>query len=67
MGDRREDGEESKSMGISTVGQLAKFPLELLEKKFGIMGNQLFYHAHGIDLSAFDARTDKLREKPDIT
>lgn len=27
-------------MGISTVGQLAKFPLELLEKKFGIMGNQ---------------------------
>ncbi|KYD06767.1 hypothetical protein B4144_2147 [Bacillus atrophaeus] len=37
-------------MGISTVGQLAKFPLELLEKKFGIMGNQLYYHAHGIDL-----------------
>lgn len=30
-------------IGISTVGQLAKFPLELLEKKFGIMGNQLYY------------------------
>ncbi|ARW07041.1 DNA polymerase thumb domain-containing protein [Bacillus atrophaeus] len=42
-------------MGISTVGQLAKFPLELLEKKFGIMGNQLFYHAHGIDLSEIGA------------
>lgn len=42
-------------MGISTVGQLAKFPLKLLEKKFGIMGNQLFYHAHGIDLSEIEA------------
>lgn len=42
-------------MGISTVGQLAKFPLELLEKKFGIMGNQLFYHAHGMDLSEIGA------------
>lgn len=42
-------------MGISTVGQLAKFPLELLEKKFGIMGDQLYYHAHGIDLSEIGA------------
>lgn len=42
-------------MGISTVGQLAKYPLELLEKRFGIMGNQLYYHAHGIDLSEIGA------------
>lgn len=42
-------------MGISTVGQLAKFPLELLEKKFGMMGNQLYYHAYGIDLSKIGA------------
>lgn len=51
MGDRREDGKKSES----TVGQLAKFPLELLEKKYGIMGNQLYYHAHGIDLSEIGA------------
>ncbi|MGR6115437.1 Y-family DNA polymerase [Aeribacillus composti] len=38
-------------MGIFTVGQLANYPLELLEKKFGVMGNQLYYHAWGIDLS----------------
>ena len=38
-------------MGIFTVGQLANYPLELLEKKFGIMGNQLYHHAWGIDLS----------------
>ncbi|MGG3641434.1 UV damage repair protein UvrX [Bacillus gobiensis] len=38
-------------MGISSVGALANYPLEALEKKFGVMGNQLYHHAHGIDLS----------------
>lgn len=42
-------------MGITTVGQLAHFPLKKLEKAFGIMGNQLFYHAHGVDLSELGA------------
>lgn len=38
-------------MGIKTVGELAHYPLRELEDEFGIMGNQLFYHANGIDLS----------------
>ncbi|WP_153733595.1 Y-family DNA polymerase [Sporosarcina obsidiansis] len=38
-------------MGIYSVGDLARTPLERLEKKFGVMGNQLYYHAHGIDYS----------------
>lgn len=42
-------------MGIFTVGQLAHFDLERLEKKFGIMGNQLYYHAWGGDLSELGA------------
>jgi DNA polymerase V len=42
-------------MGIFSVGQLANYPLELLEKKFGVMGNQLYYHAHGVDLSDMGA------------
>ncbi|KAA0550382.1 DNA polymerase IV [Bacillus sp. BGMRC 2118] len=42
-------------MGIFTIGQLANYPLELLEKKFGVMGNQLYYHAHGVDLSDIGA------------
>jgi len=42
-------------MGIFTVGQLARYDLEKLEKKFGIMGNQLYYHAWGIDLSDMGA------------
>lgn len=42
-------------MGIFSVGQLAAYKLELLEKKFGIMGNQLYHHAWGIDLSEIGA------------
>ncbi|WP_141433504.1 UV damage repair protein UvrX [Bacillus sp. 03113] len=38
-------------MGIFTVGQLAHYNLEMLEKKFGIMGNQYYHHAWGVDLS----------------
>lgn len=40
-------------MGIFTVGGLANANLEDLEKRFGIMGNQLYYHAWGIDYSTF--------------
>jgi DNA polymerase V len=43
------------SMGIFTVGQLANYDLKLLEKKFGIMGNQLYHHAWGVDLSEIGA------------
>lgn len=42
-------------MGIFTVGQLAHYDLSRLEKTFGVMGNQLYYHAWGIDLSAIGA------------
>ncbi|MCA0982841.1 UV damage repair protein UvrX [Halobacillus yeomjeoni] len=38
-------------MGIWSVGQLANYSLDRLEKTFGVIGNQLFYHANGIDLS----------------
>jgi DNA polymerase V len=42
-------------MGIFNVGQLARYDLKKLEKKFGIMGNQLYHHAWGIDLSEIGA------------
>ncbi|APC48856.1 DNA polymerase IV [Virgibacillus halodenitrificans] len=38
-------------MGIVTLGQLARFDLEHLKKRFGVMGEQLYWHAWGIDLS----------------
>lgn len=40
-----------RSMGIRLMGQLAKAPLHLLRKKFGIIGEQLYWHANGIDYS----------------
>ncbi|WP_062104746.1 Y-family DNA polymerase [Bacillus niameyensis] len=43
------------NMGIFTVKQLAHYDRSLLEKKFGIMGNQLYYHAWGVDLSELGA------------
>ncbi|MGE8204427.1 DNA polymerase thumb domain-containing protein [Heyndrickxia sp. NPDC080065] len=42
-------------MGIFSVGQLARYDLEKLESTFGIMGNQLYYHAWGVDLSEMGA------------
>ncbi|WP_342510224.1 UV damage repair protein UvrX [Sporosarcina sp. FSL K6-2383] len=42
------------AMGIYSVGDLAHTSLDILEKKFGVMGNQLYHHAWGIDLSRVD-------------
>ena len=38
-------------LGITTLGQIAQFPLSHLKKHFGVMGEQLYWHAWGIDLS----------------
>lgn len=38
-------------LGIFSVEDLAKSDVKKLEKLYGIMGAQLYYHAHGIDYS----------------
>lgn len=38
-------------MGIVTLGQIARYDLRRLKQHFGILGEQIFWHAHGIDLS----------------
>lgn len=38
-------------MGIFSIGDLANADLRMLEKRFGVMGNQLYHHAWGIDTS----------------
>ncbi|RKD24388.1 hypothetical protein BEP19_08320 [Ammoniphilus oxalaticus] len=38
-------------LGIRSVGHLAQFERDRLEKRFGIMGVQLYNHAWGIDFS----------------
>ncbi|SDJ55452.1 DNA polymerase IV [Salimicrobium halophilum] len=39
------------NMGIIKLGDLATHPLRFLKKRFGIMGEQLYWHSRGIDLS----------------
>ncbi|SDM12639.1 DNA polymerase IV [Sediminibacillus halophilus] len=50
-------------MGIVTLGQLADFPLERLKKRFGIMGEQLYWHAWGVDLSPVTGDFQKQEQK----
>lgn len=42
-------------MGIFSVKDLAHADLKTLEERFGILGNQLYYHAWGIDHSTIGA------------
>lgn len=51
-------------MGIMTLGSLAKYPIEMLRKRWGVIGEQLWYHAHGIDLSPtlFDPETNDVQK-----
>lgn len=38
-------------LGIITFGEIANFPLVQLQQHFGVMGEQMYWHAWGIDLS----------------
>lgn len=38
-------------MGLYTIGDIANYDVAKLKKEFGILGEELFYHTHGIDLS----------------
>lgn len=45
-----------KQMGIFTVASLAAADVTQLHKKLGIIGEQLYYHAHGVDYSILSER-----------
>lgn len=38
-------------MGFICVGDIANSDVALLKKKFGVLGEELWYHTHGIDMS----------------
>ncbi|MCF7926024.1 MAG: Y-family DNA polymerase [Candidatus Izimaplasma sp.] len=48
-------------LGIHSVYDLAHYPLEKLQRFFGIMGEELYHHAHGIDQSII---SEKFAYKP---
>ena len=45
----RKTQETLRKMNIHTIGDLAAFPREVLDKKLGKMGTHFYYLAHGID------------------
>ena len=48
-------------LGLYKVGDIANYPLEKLQKFWGIMGEELYHHVHGIDQSIIN---EKLVYKP---
>ncbi len=44
-------GQQLQRFGIFTCGQLSRFPLTILRKKYGVIGDRLHSMARGIDLS----------------
>lgn len=49
------------ALGIEKIEDLAKYDVNKLKKKFGVIGEELYYHTHGIDMSLIQ---EKLRLKP---
>lgn len=43
-----------RDMGVRTIGELARFPLEVLKAEFGRQGASMYQHARGIDDSAVE-------------
>ena len=40
-----------RNLGVHTIGNLAQYPVEILQKKFGVVGQRLCLSANGIDYS----------------
>lgn len=49
------------ALGIETVGELANYPVEKLEKLFGVMGLQHHAHANGRDYSPFERGVEQVK------
>lgn len=40
-----------RSLGITSIGELAQYPVDKMNKAMGVIGEELVLHANGIDLS----------------
>lgn len=45
-------------LGLQTIGDIAHYDLQTLKKLYGILGEELFYHTHGIDMSVIQHKTN---------
>nr|WP_062678437.1 hypothetical protein [Parageobacillus toebii] len=51
------------NMGMYRLGDVVNSSLERLRKQFGVIGEQLYYHAWGIDLSSAFVKVDEFSQK----
>lgn len=49
-------------LGMHTIGDIAHYNKDILKDHFGILGEELWYHTHGIDMSMIQDK-NKLRSK----
>ncbi len=49
-------------LGMYTIGDIAAYDVHILKSHFGILGEELWYHTHGIDMSLIQDKS-KLRQK----
>lgn len=43
-------------LGIRSIYDLAHYPLEKLQRYYGVMGAELYYHSHGLDMSIINEK-----------
>jgi DNA polymerase IV (DinB-like DNA polymerase) len=63
----KKTGEALENMGIKTIGDLARSDPSALVETFGVMGNQLYLMAHGIDRSEVEERSEIKSVGRDVT
>lgn len=51
-----------QQLGLFTIGDIARYDPLQLKAKFGILGEELWYHAHGLDMSLIEQK-DTLRSQ----
>ncbi len=51
------------ALGIKSIGDLAKYDVRKLKSKFGVIGEELWNHANGIDLSRIGDFNDHPKDK----
>lgn len=52
----RKTEQKLKTLGIKTIGDLARYDPTVLAENFGVMGTQIYLMAHGIDKSEVEER-----------
>jgi DNA polymerase IV (DinB-like DNA polymerase) len=67
LGVGRKTGQILESMGIKTIGDLARQDPTVLTEAFGVMGTQLHLMAHGIDRSEVEERSEIKSIGRDVT